>query len=75
MKTAPLLSRFCVTVDSYSGTNSESILEQAVVLKPFVQNKSLTAIGTPRSGLSSPFNILSSACFAASIALFLSSVT
>ena len=46
---APWLHKFWVTVDSYVGTKLFNILLPAVVLTPFVQNKSLTAMGIPGS--------------------------
>ena len=57
---------FCVTVDSYVGIKLFKILLAAVVLIPFVQNKSFTAIGIPgnfksKFGLSSNFLALTRA--------------
>ena len=46
-KIAPFSHKLFVTVDSYVGTKLFKILLPAVVLKSFVQNKSLTAIGIP----------------------------
>jgi len=52
---APSFHRFCVTVDSYGGTKFSSILLEAVVLTPFVQNMSFIPKGMPSRGFSSPF--------------------
>ena len=48
-KKAPWDHKLLVTVDSYVGIKLCNILLPAVVLTFFVQNKSLTAIGTPDS--------------------------
>ena len=48
-KIAPSFQIFWVTVDSYGGIKLFRILLPAVVFTPFVQNKSLTAIGIPGS--------------------------
>ena len=45
--TVPASFNCCVTVDSYGGTKCDKILEAAVVRTPFVQYKSLLAIGIP----------------------------
>ena len=64
-KIPPSFQIFWVTVDSYVGKKLFKILLPAVVLTPFVQNKSLTAIGIPgnfksRFGFWSNFLALSS---------------
>ena len=52
---APSFHKFCVTVDSYGGIKFSSILLEAVVLTPFVQNMSFIPNGIPSRGFSSPF--------------------
>ena len=51
---APSSHKFCVTVDSYGGIKFSSILLEAVVLTPLVQNISLMPNGIPSRYLSSP---------------------
>ena len=63
-KIPPWSQIFWVTVDSYVGIKLFNILLPAVVFTPFVQNKSLTAIGIPgnfksKFGFSSNFFALS----------------
>src|SRR5215468_5720739 len=58
--TAPSHQSFAVTVDSYVGTKSPRIFEQAVVRKPLVANRSLTPRGMPASGPPAPLAMTAS---------------
>ncbi|KJR41595.1 hypothetical protein MCHI_002507 [Candidatus Magnetoovum chiemensis] len=50
MSLAPAFLSIDTTVASYSGTKFSRILDAHVVLTPFVQSKSLRAIGMPSNG-------------------------
>ncbi len=49
MMTAPAASSLRTTVAEYGGTKFARIFDPPVVLTPSVQNRSLTATGTPAS--------------------------
>ena len=66
---APLFHKFSVTVDSYGGIKFESILLEAVVNTPLVQNISLTPIGIPSNSLFVPLLNLESESSADLIAI------
>ena len=66
--TAPSRHRLAVTVDSYGGLKPSRMWLPAVVWKPAVQNRSLTAIGRPFIGPASPLARWASARSAMAIA-------